>query len=87
MRVGEGQREGDTEADAGSRLWAVSTEPKAGLELTSCEIMTWAEAGHSTNWATQAPFEYFLYWASINIQFQRIMNNFKEGSGILLYFI
>ena len=34
------EREGDTEAEAGSRLWAVSTEPDAGLELTSCEIMT-----------------------------------------------
>ena len=33
-------REGDTESKAGSRLRAVSTEPDAGLELTSCEIMT-----------------------------------------------
>ena len=30
------EREGDT----GSRLQAVSTQPDAGLELTSCEIMT-----------------------------------------------
>ena len=39
---GEGQRErqGDTEAEAGSRLRAVSTEPDAGLELTDREIMT-----------------------------------------------
>ena len=49
------EREGDTEAEAGSRLWAVSTEPHAGLELTSCEIMTWAEVGRPTDWATQAP--------------------------------
>ena len=34
------EREGDTESKAGSRLRAVSTEPDAGLELTSCEIMT-----------------------------------------------
>ncbi|XP_077624255.1 glucosamine 6-phosphate N-acetyltransferase isoform X1 [Crocuta crocuta] len=33
-------REGDTESTAGSRLRAVSTEPSAGLELTSHEIMT-----------------------------------------------
>ena len=39
--LGEGQRErGDTESEAGSRLRAVSTEPDAELELTSCEIMT-----------------------------------------------
>ena len=31
-RAGEGQREGDTECEAGSRLRAVSTEPDTGLE-------------------------------------------------------
>ena len=48
---GEGQREreGDTESEAGSRLWAVSTEPDTGLELTSCEIMTWGEV-KTLNW-------------------------------------
>ena len=39
------EREGDTESHAGSRLQAVSTEPDMGLELTNCEIMTWAEVG------------------------------------------
>ena len=41
-RDGEGQRgrEGDRESEAGSRLRAVSTEPDAGLELTSREVMT-----------------------------------------------
>ena len=34
------EREGDTESEAGSRLWAVSTEPEAGLELKNREIMT-----------------------------------------------
>ena len=34
------KREGDTESEAGSGLRAVSTEPDAGLEPTSCEIMT-----------------------------------------------
>ena len=46
------EREGDTESEAGSRLWAVSTEPDAGLELTNSEIMTWAEVGHLTKGAT-----------------------------------
>ena len=40
-RVGRGkEREGDTESEAGYRLQAVSSEPNAGLELMSCEIMT-----------------------------------------------
>ena len=53
--TGEGQREADTESETGSRLWAVNTEPDAGLELTDREIMTWAEVGRLTDWATQAP--------------------------------
>ena len=53
--AGEGQRERHTESKAGSRLWAVSTEPDAGLQLTNSKIMTWAEVRRSTNWATQAP--------------------------------
>ena len=52
---GEGQREGDTESETGSRLWAVSTEPDAGLALMDHEIVTWAEVVRSTDWATQAP--------------------------------
>ena len=43
--MGEGQREGDTESEAGSRLRAVSTEPDGGLEPTNWEIMTRAEVG------------------------------------------
>ena len=57
---GEAEREGDPESEAGSRLWAVSTEPNAGLELTSLEIMTWAAVGCLTDWATQAPQDWFL---------------------------
>ena len=52
---GEGQREGETESEADSRLWAVSTDPDMGLELWIPEIMTWAENGRLTDWATQAP--------------------------------
>ena len=57
--VGEGQREEDTESEAGSRLWAVSTEPDTGLELMDHKIMTWAEVRCPTDWATQAPRETF----------------------------
>ena len=45
----EGQREGDTESEAGSGLRAVGTEPDAGLELTSREIVTGAEVGRSVD--------------------------------------
>ena len=37
---GGAEREGDTESEAGFGLQAVSTEPDAGLEPMSCEIMT-----------------------------------------------
>ena len=48
-------QERETESEAGSRLWAVSTEPEVGLELPNQEIMTWAEVRHLTDWATQVP--------------------------------
>ena len=54
---GGAEREGDTESKAGSRLWAVSTEPDAGLKLTDNVIMTWAEVGRLTEWATLALLE------------------------------
>ena len=57
MNGGGAEREGDTELEAGSRLWAISPEPDKGLELTECEIVTWAEVGRLTYWATQAPQE------------------------------
>ena len=46
------EREGDTEAEAGSRLRAVSTEPDMGPKPTNCEIMTWSQM---LSWATQVP--------------------------------
>ena len=42
------ERGGDTEAEAGSGLGAVRTEPDAGLEPTNREIMTWAEVWRLT---------------------------------------
>ena len=38
MGGGGTEREGDTESEAGSGLWAVSTEPDAGLEPMNCEM-------------------------------------------------
>ena len=55
--VGVWQRERETESEAGSMLWAVSTEPDVGLEPANQDIMTWAEGGCSTDWATQVPLK------------------------------
>ena len=57
---GGAETEGDTESEAGSRFWAVSREPDAGLEPTNCKIMTWAEIGRLTDWVTQVPRDFFL---------------------------
>ena len=57
MNGGGAEREGDTELEAGSRLWAISPEPDAGLKLLDREIVTWAEVGRPTDWATQAPLD------------------------------
>ena len=70
MSGGGAEREGDTESEAGSGLWAVRTEPDAGLEPTDREIMTWAEAGRLTDWATQAPLiitDFKSLWRPIEI--------------------
>ena len=63
MNRGGAERDGDTESEAGSRLWAISPEPDAGLELTDCEIVTWAEVGRLTDWATQAPHQYLSFFS------------------------
>ena len=55
---GEGAgREGDRGSEAGS---ALTLEPDAEFELTNQEIMTWAEVGHLTDLATQAPLLCFF---------------------------
>ena len=49
---GGAEREGDTESEAGSRLWAVCTESDVELEPMNHEITTWAKVGRLTDWAT-----------------------------------
>ena len=53
--LGRGRERGIHRIRAGSRLWAISTEPDLGLELTDLEIMTWAKVGWLSDWATQVP--------------------------------
>ena len=57
---GGSEREGDTEAEAGSRVWAVSTEPNMGLELPTREIMTWAEIGRLLTEPPRCPLFYVI---------------------------
>ena len=66
-------QEGDAESQAGSRLPAVSTESDMGLELTNCDIMTWAEVRCSTDWATQVLWTLTI----LNISFRLL--NYLEG--------
>ena len=60
MSWGGAQRKGDKESEAGSRLWAVGTEPDVGLELTDSKIVTWAEVRRSTNWATKVSQRFLI---------------------------
>ena len=64
---GRAGREGDTGSQAGSRLWAASTEPHVGFKLVNQEIMTWAEVRCSTDWATQMPLS--LFWQLASLRF------------------
>ena len=57
---GGAEREGDTEPEAASRLWAVCTEPDMGLKLTNREVMTGAKVGGLTDWTTQVPQVFFM---------------------------
>ena len=68
MSRGGAEREGDTESEAGSWLWAVSTEPDAGLKLMDHEIMTWA--GRTRNQLSHpgAPALECLNWAVAPLQ-------------------
>ena len=66
MNGGGAEREEDTESEAGSRLWAISTEPDAGLELTDHEIVTWAEVGRLIDWATQAPLHVMFLISTVH---------------------
>ena len=64
---GKGREKGrNTELKVGSRLHAVSTETDVGLEFMNCEIMTWAEVGCLTDWATQAPYSLVFFYSSFS---------------------
>ena len=62
---GGAKREGDTESEAGSRLWAVSTEPDTGPKLTDCEVITWAKVIPYGQSHPGTPVLSFLWPASV----------------------
>ena len=74
------EREGHTESEAGSSLWAVSTEPDMGFELTNREIMTWAKVEHVTNWGTQTPLfeEHSTKFLTVLLKIVKVIKN-KES--------
>ena len=75
MNRGGAEGEGDTESETGSRLWAVSPEPDAGLELPDREIVTWAEVGRPTDQATQAPRFLINLIQYADVRFERDMGS------------
>ena len=72
MNGGGSEREGDTESETGSRLWAVSTEPDMGLRLTDREIMTWAEVRHLTDCAMQAPLIVLIFSSLVTFDVEHL---------------
>ena len=74
MSRGGAEKEGDTESEAGSRLWAVSTEPDMGLKPMNCEIMTRAEVWLLTNLATQALCNCHLY---MNLSYSNLVKEIQ----------
>ena len=78
---GGAEREEDTESEAGSSLWAVSTEPDTGLKPMNREIMTWAEVERPTDWAIQAPWLQlflFLFYIWGNWGLEKIKQHAKD---------
>ena len=71
-------REMETESEAGSRLWATSTEPDTGLEPTSSEITTWAEVRCSTDRAIEVP------WSFFNIKIN-VLGSFRQWRKVVMH--
>ena len=57
--AGEGQREREIQTLRQAPGSELSARVHHMAELKSGEIMTWAEVGHLTDWATQAPHFFF----------------------------
>ena len=74
---GEGEDRGGQSIPSG--LCTDSSEPDVGLELTSCEIMTWAEVGCLTDWAIQMPL-----YITILIEVEILLGEGGLGSSSLL---
>ena len=72
MNGGGAEREGDTELETGSRLWAISPEPDAGLEPTDREIVTWLKSDAQPTAPPRGP--YFIFSNTL-FKFQRLQTS------------
>ena len=79
--AGEGQKEGDTESEVGSRLLELSAQSLTQAwthEL--CEIITWAEVRRLTDWAIQVlSYFFFYFYLFIYFERQRKQRNMSRG--------
>ena len=76
------EREGDTEAEAGSGLWAVSTEPDVGLELMS--VRSWPELKSEAQ-PTEPPRQPYqtVFWNKVHIPVSRNGQTILLSLGVL----
>ena len=61
MWAGEGQRERETQNLKQVPGCELSAEIQAGLKPMNCKIMTWAEVGRLTDWATQVLLKFSIF--------------------------
>ena len=79
MNGGGAEREGDTESETGSRLWAISPEPDVGLELNGPRDRDLAEVGRLTDCATQAPQKLASFKERLKGIEKAILEAFENG--------
>ena len=61
-----------------SGLCTGSREPDMGLKPTNLKIMTWAEVGCLTDWATQAPLSPFYSWRNWDLEKLRNLSKIPQ---------
>ena len=68
--MGEGQRERETQNMKQAPGSEMSAQSPTWGSNSQTEIMTWAEVGCLTSWATQAPLYCFLKWNFVRSHFR-----------------
>ena len=83
MRVGEGQWEGDTESETGSRLWTVRTHEPRDHDLNRSRTFTWL----SHPGASSLTFFNLIIYLSILMDSLRFILYFGLQFNYFLYFV